>query len=330
MVKPLVSFVIPVFNSERDMARCLLSIRQLHCPESTYEVLIMDNGSTDTTHEIMRTLGFPFQVIPRVNVSTLRNRGAALARGDYLAFVDSDVELPPEWIHYGLAHLAKPQVVACGCCFPRMPPDATWVQQAWDMHQRSRQPSGTPAFVSWLPSMSFLVRRETFQAVAGFNEALITAEDVDLCYRLGQYGCLVSEHRMAAIHWGEDRDLGTFWRKEVWRGMGNIRGVQSHGLRWDELPSVGYPLYMLGVGLALALGCGLAVWDDQALVALLSLGFFVLPACLLACRTAARAQRWRATPQLGLLYFVYGLARAYAVLKSWAATRQLPQTVTPR
>ena len=149
MAKPLVSFVIPVFNSEQDIARCLRSIRNLCFPEAAYEVLIMDNGSTDRTHQIMRDLGFTFQVIPQVNVSTLRNRGAALAQGDYLAFVDSDVELTPRWLHNGLAPFADSQVVACGC-FPGVPQEATWVQQAWDIHQRGRQSVDKPVSVPWL------------------------------------------------------------------------------------------------------------------------------------------------------------------------------------
>lgn len=327
MAKPLVSFVIPVLNSERDIARCLLSIRNLRCPEGIYEVLIMDNGSTDKTHEIIHTLGLPFQVIPQVNVSTLRNRGAALAQGDYFAFVDSDVELAPDWLHYALQTCVDQRVVACGC-FPGVPPEATWVQQTWDIHQRGRQAGDLSVVVPWLPSMNLFVRGEVFHAVEGFNEALVTAEDVDLCYRLGQYGHIVSESRMAATHWGEARDVQVFWRKEVWRGLGNLHGIRSHGFRWDELPSVGYPVYMLSVGLAFVLGCGLALWEGQWIMVIIIPGLFILPACLLACRTAALAQCWQAIPQLGLLYLIYGLARAYAVLKSWAAARRPARRVT--
>src|SRR5262245_32110020 len=176
MAQPLVSFVIPVFNSERDIARCLLSIKHLHFPEGAYEVLIMDNGSTDQTHQIMRQLGFPFQVIPTVNVSTLRNRGAAIAQGEYIAFVDSDVELTPDWLHNGLATFTDQRVVACGC-FPSVPPEATWVQQTWDIHQRGRQSEAKPTPVAWLASMNLIVRRAAFLAIAGFNENLETAED---------------------------------------------------------------------------------------------------------------------------------------------------------
>ena len=240
MAKPLVSFVIPVFNSEQYIARCLRSIRNLCFPEAAYEVLIIDNGSTDRTHHIMRDLGFTFQVIPKVNVSTLRNRGAALAQGDYLAFVDSDVELTPRWLHNGLAPFADSQVVACGC-FPGVPQEATWVQQAWDIHQRGRQSVDKPGSVPWLPSMNLLVRCDTFLAVSGFNEHLETAEDVDLCYRLGQYGAILCNRAMEATHWGEARDVCTFWRKEVWRGLGNWQGVLSHGWRWDEFPSLSIP-----------------------------------------------------------------------------------------
>ena len=88
-----ISFIIPVWNDEKNIARCLRSIRNLDFSQLTYEVVILDNGSTDTTHLIIEEMGFPFRVIEKVHVSELRNRGAAVAQGEYLAFIDSDVEL---------------------------------------------------------------------------------------------------------------------------------------------------------------------------------------------------------------------------------------------
>jgi len=315
VAKPCISFIIPVFNSEQYIARCLCSIRNLCFSAAAYEVLIMDNGSTDRTHQIMRDLGFTFQVIPKVNVSTLRNRGAALAQGDYLAFVDSDVELTPRWLHNGLASFADSRVVACGC-FPGVPPEATWVQQAWDIHQRGRQAIDKPESVPWFASMNLIVRRNAFLAISGFNENLETAEDVDLCYRLGQCSVILYNRAMEAIHWGEAPDLRTFWRKEVWRGLGNVQGVLSHGLRWDELPSLGYPLYVICLGLAFVLGCGIDLWYRHMRLAPLGLLILVLPTLFLACRTAYLAGCFRSIPPLFLLYLVYGFARAGAVLKS--------------
>ena len=93
MKQPRISFVIPVLNGERDISRCLLSIRNQDFSAEEYEVLVVDNGSTDRTQDIVRNLGFDIQVIPGVSVASLRNRGAVEARGDFLAFVDADVKL---------------------------------------------------------------------------------------------------------------------------------------------------------------------------------------------------------------------------------------------
>jgi glycosyltransferase involved in cell wall biosynthesis len=317
--QPLVTFIIPVFNSERDIARCLLSIRNQKFFEGTCEVLIMDNGSTDQTHQILRDLGFDFEVMPKIHVSALRNRGAAIAHGTYLAFVDSDVELTLHWLQNGLSGFKDRTVVASGC-FPGIPTGATWVQRTWDIHQRPPWRRVSSALVPWLPSMNLIVRRDTFLAVGGFNEALETAEDVDLCYRLGRRGTILCNPAMEAIHWGEARDLRAFWRKEVWRGMGNLKGIFSHGFRWDEVPSLGYPLYILCVTLGFVLGLGVDLGRRETLLTPIGLSLLGLPASILALKTALIAQRPAAIPRLCLLYLVYGLARAFSVVKVWAAS----------
>ena len=315
MIHPLVSFVIPVFNSENDIARCLLAIRNLQCPKEDYDLVIVDNGSTDHTHEIMHDLGFDFQVIPKVNVSALRNRGAALARGRYLAFIDSDVEVSPHWLQRALEGFSDPQVVACGC-FPGVPPNPTWVQQIWDLHQRGRRSAVhlTPSL--WLPSMNLMVRRVDFLGIAGFNEHLETTEDVDLCYRLAQRGTILCNPGMEAIHWGEAPDLRTFWRKEVWRGLGNLKGILSHGFRWDEVPSLGYPLYMLMATLLCIVSLYTDLWRWR--LQLLPFGFFALtfPAICLALNTAYQAQSLQSIPKLFILYFLYALSHAYSIVRT--------------
>lgn len=315
MTKPLVSFVIPVLNGEKDIARCLLSVQSLQFPRQEYEVLIMDNGSTDRTHKIIHDLNFNFQVVPRVRVGALRNRGAARAQGDYLAFVDADVELSRCWIQKGLAAFADPRVVASGC-FPGVPEDATWVQKAWDIHQRGGQHESAPRPVAWLPSMNLIVRRDAFSTIRGFDEQLETAEDVDLCYRLGQRGVIVCNPDMEATHWGEAKDLRTLWRKEVWRGKGNLQGVLSHGLRLDELPSLGYPLYILSFVLIFIFICIFDMWRRQVTLIPLTLTLLALPALALSIATTWRARKLGKLPQLFVLYFVYGFARAYALIKA--------------
>jgi glycosyltransferase involved in cell wall biosynthesis len=315
MDAPVVSFVIPVLNGERYVSRCLRSIRDLALHGNRIEVVVIDNGSTDRTHDIVRGEGFAFQVARGPRVGGLRNIGLQSARGTYVAFVDADVELDRDWLIGALAAFADTDVVAAGC-FPAVPTNATWVQRAWDLHQRRRWPEARPSTARWLSSMNLIVRRADLLAIEGFNEALETAEDVDLSYRLASRGRLLWNPAMRAVHWGEAPDLRVFWRKEVWRGKGNLRGVRSHGLRWDELPSIGYPLYTGVAGAASLVAAAVDAWGGQVRWLPMTAGVLLMPAFLLALQTGYRSASFRAVPQLFLLYAIYGWARAYALIRA--------------
>lgn len=312
----LISFIIPVLNGERDIERCLSSIQNQEFRSEAYEVLVLDNGSTDQTHQIIRKLGCKFQIIPKVGVSALRNLGAAVARGKYLAFVDADVEIAPHWLRHSLAAFEARDVVASGC-FPGIPPESTWVQRTWDIHQRGDAKDRQLIPVRWLPSMNLMVCREAFITVGGFNEDLETAEDVDLCYRLGNLGPILNNPSMEAIHWGEAPDLKTFWRKEVWRGMGNLKGVFSHGLRWDELPSLGYPLYMMACVVISTVSICVDLWFNQLIIFPFSFIFLGFPAWILALKKAYKSRRPESIHRLFILYLTYGFARMFSVIKTW-------------
>jgi glycosyltransferase involved in cell wall biosynthesis len=113
-VKLLVSFIIPVVNGEKDIRCCLTSIRDQNFAPQGYEVLVVDNGSTDRTPQVIRELGYDLEIIPGITVAGLRNHGVRLARGDCLAFVDSDVSLSSDWLQQRLSVLSDKAVVAIG------------------------------------------------------------------------------------------------------------------------------------------------------------------------------------------------------------------------
>ncbi len=323
MNHPLVSFIIPVLNGQKDIGRCLTAVQNQHFSSEQYEVLVMDNGSTDGTLEIVRDQGFKVETVPGLCVAALRNKGAKIARGEFLAFVDADVEIMSDWLHEGLKVFQETGIVAAGC-FPKAPEPATWVQKTWELHQRGLQGDNFRNPVFWLPSMNILVRRDAFLMINGFDEHLVTAEDVDLCYRLGQHGVILSIATMNAIHWGEAPDLRTFWRKEVWRGLGNLSGVVRHGMRRDELPSLAYPLYVLillvvltasCVAAALEFGSGRQKLYQWTAAITVTISLLISPALGLAARTAFRTMRLECLPKLCVLYLVYGIARAYSIAK---------------
>jgi glycosyltransferase involved in cell wall biosynthesis len=312
----LVSFIIPVLNGEKHIARCLTSILNQNFQGGKYEIIVVDNGSTDRTQQIVRNLGVFVHVVPGVTVGALRNTGARIARGNYLAFVDSDVEIAPHWLEKGLLCFHDKSVISSGC-FPRPPSPSTWVQEAWGIHQCGTQNYASDRGVTWLPSMNLIVRRTAFDAIGGFNNVMVTAEDVDLCYRLNGQGRIVRNPDMEAIHWGEAPDLKTFWRKEVWRGMGTLNGIISHGLHVTELPSVGYPIYVTFVLFFVLISCVLAFQNRTFELLGASIFILITPAIALAMRTGAKTEQLKVIPQLFVLYLVYGIARAHSITKGF-------------
>jgi len=99
------SIIIPAFNSAATLARAIESVLMQSWP--AYEIIVVDDGSTDATAEVARQFGDTLTLIQQANsgVSVARNIGAAAATGDWLAFLDADdsytidrIKLHAEWI----------------------------------------------------------------------------------------------------------------------------------------------------------------------------------------------------------------------------------------
>lgn len=90
------SFIIPSYNEEKYIKRCIKSIRkQTRKPE---EIIVVDNTSTDNTPEIAEALGCRVVKEEKKGISNARNKGAKVAQGDFLCFIDADGVLTERWL----------------------------------------------------------------------------------------------------------------------------------------------------------------------------------------------------------------------------------------
>jgi glycosyltransferase involved in cell wall biosynthesis len=212
----MMSVIIPVRNDASRLARCLDSLAQQDYPADRFEIIVVDNGSADDSAAVAAAKGAIVLHHPGLRVGALRNRGAQVARGAVLAFVDSDHEVPRHWLRVAAQELTNDNnALMIGSPYAA-PPSGTWVQRNWELHrtrgERRRR-------VDWLGAGNMFLRRRDFLQVHGFDENLVAAEDVDLCVRLAELpGSIISEMRVANIHHGEPRMLSDFFWKEYWRG----------------------------------------------------------------------------------------------------------------
>jgi glycosyltransferase involved in cell wall biosynthesis len=304
------SVIIPARNEEANIGRCLDSIAQVCWDSGRYEVLVIDNGSTDATVAIARSKGARVFEKPGLTISALRNFGASQARGEVLAFIDADCTVAPDWLERASRYLTR-RDIACFGSPPGVPEQATWVQKAWCRVRQKKEPVGE---TDWLESMNLFLRYDLFARCGGFDERLITCEDYDLCVRLSRLGSIVNDSSIVATHHGEAATVAHFFRKERWRGISNFAGVIQHGVTLRELPSVLAPVLHCLLSAALLLAAALAPRGGFLLVVLACLAWQLL---LLVRSLRAHGAAWSVPEvlQLYLLLNVYLYARGAALIR---------------
>lgn len=304
-----VSIIIPCLNEEENIRACLDSIFSINYPVKQFEVILVDNGSTDKTLEIAKSYSVKILQNKTKNVSGLRNTGAKTASGDILAFVDADCVVAQDWLIRSRPYFDKQEIVAWGSP-PTIPENANWVQKAWYIVRQKEAPVQD---VDWLESMNLFVRKDQFLSIQGFDETLVTCEDVDFSYRIQKFGKIKSDIGISVIHLGEASTIREFIKKEIWRGAGNLTGLRKHGFRWKEIPSLSIPLYF---GLFLPLVLSVFFITRETLWGLSFLFLFFLPNAGAFFKLRKKKGSIRDRFGLALLLPVYFFSRTVAVFKN--------------
>lgn len=323
---PRVSFVIPVRNDAEGLARCLASIAASQYPRDRWEVVVADNGSVDDSAAVARAAGALVVDLPGLSVAALRNHAARLAAGNLLAFVDADHEITPSWLASAATTLADPSVGAAGApC--HVPAEATWVQRVYDT-LRDHTPGRRD--VSWLGSGNLVVRRSCFEEAGGFDESLVTCEDVDLCSRLRAKKLRVRcDSTLVSIHYGDPRTLRDLFMGELWRGQDNLRVSLRHRMSARDLPGILMPLVFLASLSLLAVGLPLLLLGEPRLLISGVVGLVATIASRAVKMTAnAGMASVRNVPATLLVAATYELARGLALLVRTSHRRAEPAHAT--
>ncbi|MBC3385784.1 glycosyltransferase [Pseudomonas sp. SWRI179] len=281
-----VSIIIPMYNEARHIGRTLLAAQEAaRQARQDCELIVVDNGSDDHGPRIANELGARVLIVPGVHIGALRNRGAAVASGEWLAFIDADMEMPADWLK-SLLEMEGRQGDVLGLDLDT-PGQAPWFAQAWQ--RRSQRPGSRPLHrVQWLPSANLLMRRAWFERVDGFDETLRTGEDKDFSLRLRQAGAqLLLVNESVALHWGYEGSWREWMSKELWRQGSHWQLLRSHG---PSLRLLRFPALSIGTW-GMDLLALIALLQGQARLGLMLLFISTLPALVLSLRQSQRDPR---------------------------------------
>ncbi len=197
----LVSFIVPAYDAERTLDRCLRSILAQDLPLRGIgmEVIVVDNGSRDATSAIARSHPVRLLDEPTPGPAAARNRGIEEARGDRIALIDSDCEIPPDWAARALAILEEHDGV-CAVGGPgRLPEDSVLARCMNGLHYGVR-PSGPGRFVRSLATMNGMYLGAVLRKHR-FDTSYFMAEDPELNLRLIEAGYrLLFDPALAVVH----------------------------------------------------------------------------------------------------------------------------------
>ncbi len=230
---PSVTIVIPVRNRREDLAVCLDSLAKLRYPADKIEIIVVDDASSDDSLQVARR--YPVKTVAlkiHKQVSYCRNLAARQARGELLAFIDSDCTADPLWLKELVPTFCDPAVGAVGGMV-----DSYFQEKGLDRYEKVKSSLQVSTWFKrsnekeqffYVPSCNLLIRRNLFLELGGFREDLHVGEDVDLCRRLQNHGEDLEYRPVGTVYHKHRNRLLPFCRRRFQYGTSESTLQQMH------------------------------------------------------------------------------------------------------
>ncbi|MBM1154838.1 glycosyltransferase [archaeon] len=228
---PYVSVLVPAYNEEKVITRCLDSILEQDYPH--FEVIVIAGGEDRTFELAQQYLKRGVAVIPqpRRGKAYALNLGLAKAQGEVIVTVDADCRLPKEWLKQVVAPLViDPDVAAVGGWSRPTNPKGILVaclyaREAYESVIRQRE-------LVVLPGFGSAYRASALKEVGGFNERVYMLIDYEVQQRLAARGFRFLRSLDAVLYREYARRLRDYVKQQLrW-----VRGMFRHSLRYERLP----------------------------------------------------------------------------------------------
>jgi len=215
--QPFVSVIVPVLNGEQTIRDCLISLMSMDYPQERREILVVDNGSTDRTADIVKSFPVYYLLEMQRGVSFVRNKGIRDSRGEIIAFTDSDCIVTKGWLRELVKSFDEERVG--GVAGEIVPYLARTPAEQYAARVRHLSPQ---KYLS-RPQLPFAVfanlcfRREVFDRIGFLDESFLSAgESTDFCTRLLRVTDLKLKYAPKAVVFHRHRQTVRQFIKQQW------------------------------------------------------------------------------------------------------------------
>ena len=308
LIPILVSFIIPHKGRVDLLSKTLESILMQDFDRKQIEIILVTQEPALDLHEIVSKIDLKtIYCSSQETIAVLRNKGAEVAAGKYLAFIDADISLSSNWIETVLEELmAKSNrvlvstKVACG-------DSPTSVEKIWLRINNEKIDKA----VDSLHARNLFLSKKVFKKTGGFPEELTTCEDTYFTNKLSQMGEVYITPRAFHEHLGEDKTYSELFVKEIWRSQSNLHSIWGRKMPLKELPSIIFPFWEA----FWSLGFIIAILLQKPFLILFSLLAFWGPIFLYSLRIYSKDLRELSLFDTLRFYLVYFVARMIGSIK---------------
>lgn len=214
----LYSIIIPAFNAEKTLGLCLEAVIHQSIDPDQYEIIVIDDGSTDSTEYVARQYSVRYYYQPNQGPAVARNHGAQHARGKWVIFTDADCRPAPQWLmNMGRAL----QAGISGAQGAYATDQAGLVPRLCQCEFQDRYAlMARHADIDLVATYSAAFSRDIFLSFGGFDESFPQAnnEDTEFSYRLSAKGHKLIFVPNAVVYHQHPETLGKYLRTKFWRG----------------------------------------------------------------------------------------------------------------
>jgi glycosyltransferase involved in cell wall biosynthesis len=216
----LISVIIPAYNSEKTIERCISALLSQSYPKNRYEMIVVDDGSTDRTVDVISK--FKGVRLIRQNhrgPAVARNLGVKKSKGQIVLFTDADCIPDKKWIKNMVDPFNDKEIIGVSGTYKTFNKHSLIARFAgYEIEERHKELK-KQKYIDFIGTFSAAFRKNIFLKVRGFDEMFPTSsgEDPELSFRLEKFGKMIFQPKTFVYHF-HPSTLFKFLKQKFWRG----------------------------------------------------------------------------------------------------------------
>lgn len=243
--QPYVSIVVPALNAENTIKKCIESLIRQNYSKNLYEIIIVDNGSTDKTSNILGKFPKDITVLiePVKGSYRARNTGILHAKGDIILFTDSDCVAGKNWITSMVSSFKSDKVKIVGGSVKALAKD-NFLQKYCDIFCHSQEYYFK---IRKFAASNMGIRKKLFVKSGLFKESLFSGGDFELCSRLIKNDIEIAYNPTALVYTKYSSSFWVFFKKSFFYGKG-ISIIRKKTKKGFYVKKINYPCIIFRYG----------------------------------------------------------------------------------